>query len=415
MKIIHTSDWHLGRTLYGKERYDEQKAFLDWLAELCEQENIDALLVAGDIFDTAAPGNKAQELYYRFLCRLATSCSAHIIITAGNHDSPAFLDAPRELLKSLNVHVRGIPAKDISDEVLMLKDTDGNPKLIVCPVPYLRDRDVRIARAGETHEDKELNLAEGIRAHYAKSAEEAEKMRRECGADIPIVCMGHLFASGGKTVDGDGVRELYVGTLARISSDSFSDCFDYVALGHLHVPQSIGGCETRRYSGSPIPMGFGEAKQRKSVCLISFDERKADVKLLEVPLFQRLESVKGDIDEISRLLNELNNESGSKSIWCEVIYEGSEIIGSLQDTIREIAGSGLEILRIQDKTFMNKALTQTQKGETLDDLNENDVFERCLLLNEIPEEQKPDLKRLYSEILEAVYEDSVSGREVAAL
>ena len=107
MRILHTSDWHIGRTLYGRKRYEEFEAFLTWLAETIQENAIDALLVAGDVFDTSAPSNRAQELYYRFLCRVATSSCRHVIVVAGNHDSPSFLNAPKELLKALNVHVVG--------------------------------------------------------------------------------------------------------------------------------------------------------------------------------------------------------------------------------------------------------------------------------------------------------------------
>jgi len=98
MKILHTSDWHIGRTLYGRKRYEEFEAFLVWLAGTIIQEQVDVLLVAGDVFDTSAPSNRAQELYYRFLCRIAASSCRHVVVTAGNHDSPSFLNAPRELL-----------------------------------------------------------------------------------------------------------------------------------------------------------------------------------------------------------------------------------------------------------------------------------------------------------------------------
>ena len=158
--------------------------------------------------------------------------------------------------------------------------------MIVCAVPYLRDRDIRVAEAGESVEDKERKLVEGIRAHYATVAVSAEGKRGELGAGILIVAMGHLFTTGGRTVEGDGVRDLYVGSLAQVSADVFPPCFDYVALGHLHVPQRVGGLETIRYSGSPLPMGFGEAGQRKSVCLAEFQGRAASVQLIDVPVFQ---------------------------------------------------------------------------------------------------------------------------------
>ena len=141
MNLLHTSDWHLGRALYGRKRYEEFAAFLDWLADTIERERIDVLLVAGDVFDTSAPSNRAQGLYYRFLCRVAASSCRHVVVVAGNHDSPSFLNAPRELLKELHVHVVGSSTPDHpEDEVLVLRNAQDAPELIVCAVPYLRDR-----------------------------------------------------------------------------------------------------------------------------------------------------------------------------------------------------------------------------------------------------------------------------------
>ncbi|MFU8838023.1 MAG: exonuclease subunit SbcD, partial [Thiohalomonadaceae bacterium] len=200
MKIIHTSDWHIGRTLYGRKRYEEFDALLTWLAETIQQNDIDALLVAGDVFDTSAPSNRAQELYYRFLCRVAVSSCRHVIVVAGNHDSPSFLNAPKELLKALDVHVVGSSTESPEDEVLVLRNEQDDPELIVCAVPYLRDRDIRVAEAGESIEDKERKLIDGIRTHYAAVAALAEQKREELGADIPIVGTGHLFTAGGQTV-----------------------------------------------------------------------------------------------------------------------------------------------------------------------------------------------------------------------
>ena len=122
MRVLHTSDWHIGRTLYGRKRYEEFEAFLTWLAETIQQNAIDALLVAGDVFDTSAPSNRAQELYYRFLCRVAASSCRHVVVVAGNHDSPSFLNAPKELLKALDVHVVGSSTESPEDEVLVLRN-----------------------------------------------------------------------------------------------------------------------------------------------------------------------------------------------------------------------------------------------------------------------------------------------------
>ena len=408
MRVLHTSDWHIGRTLYGRNRYEEFEAFLTWLAETIQQSQINALLVAGDVFDTSAPSNRAQELYYLFLCRIAASSCRHVVVVAGNHDSPSFLNAPKELLKALDVHVVGSSTEFPEDEVLVLRNEQDAPELIVCAVPYLRDRDIRVAEAGESVEDKERKLVDGIRTHYATIAALAEQKREELGADIPIIGTGHLFTAGGQTVDGDGVRELYVGSLAHVTAGIFPACFNYLALGHLHVPQKVNGFETIRYSGSPLPMGFGEAKQQKSVCQIEFHSTAASVQLIDVPIFQKLERVKGDWDGISNRILELSatNFQG----WLEVIYDGTEVIGDLRERLEAaISGTQMEILRIKNNRIIDRVLGQIHEEETLDDLNVDDVFERCLAVHDVSEEQRPELLRAYQETVSSLYEDDVQA------
>jgi exonuclease SbcD len=414
MKILHTSDWHIGRTLYGRKRYEEFEAFLSWLAETIRENKIDALLVAGDVFDTSAPSNRAQQLYYRFLCQVAASSCRHVIVIAGNHDSPSFLNAPRELLKALNVHVVGSVTADLEDEVLVLQNEQGVPELIVCAVPYLRDRDIRVAEAGESIEDKERKLIDGIRTHYAAVAALAEHKREELGADIPIVAMGHLFTAGGQTIDGDGVRELYVGSLAHVTAGIFPTSFDYLALGHLHVPQKVNGLANIRYSGSPLPMGFGEAKQQKSVCQVTFAKSRdldatASVQLIDVPVFQKLERIKGDWDGISSRVLELS-ATGFQG-WLEVIYDGVEVIGNLRERLEAvISDDRIEILRIKNNRVIDRVLGQIREEETLDDLNVNEVFERCLAIHDVPEDQRPELLRAYQEALSSLYEDDAQAK-----
>ena len=408
MKVLHTSDWHIGRTLYGRKRYEEFGAFLTWLADTIQQNEIDALLVAGDIFDTSAPSNRAQELYYRFLCRVAASCCRHVVVVAGNHDSPSFLNAPKELLKALDVHVVGSSTESPEDEVLVLRNDQDTPELIVCAVPYLRDRDIRVAEAGESVEDKERKLIDGIRTHYATVAALAEQKREELGANIPIVGTGHLFTAGGQTVDGDGVRELYVGSLAHVTAGIFPACFNYLALGHLHIPQEVNGSKTIRYSGSPLPMGFGEAKQQKSVCQVEFHSTAASVQLIDVPIFQKLERVKGDWEGISNRIIELSATDSQG--WLEVIYDGTEVIGDLRERLEAaISGTQMEILRIKNNRIIERVLGQIHEEETLDDLNVNDVFERCLAVHDVPEEQRPELLRAYQETVSSLYEDDVQA------
>ncbi|NOY72087.1 MAG: exonuclease subunit SbcD [Gammaproteobacteria bacterium] len=402
MKILHTSDWHLGRSLYGRKRDEEFDSFLSWLTETIQQEQVDVLLVAGDIFDTTTPTNRAQALYYQFLCRVAASSCRHVIVIAGNHDSPSFLNAPKELLRVLNVHVIGSSTENCKDEVLLLQRQDGSPELIVCAVPYLRDRDLRVAEAGESIDDKERKLLEGIRAHYTEVGVLAEQKRKSLSIDIPIIAMGHLFTAGGQTVDGDGTRPLYVGSLAQVTSTIFPECIDYLALGHLHGHQKVNDSEVMRYSGSPLPMGFGEAKQKKSVCLITFSGRKASVVQIKIPTFQRLARIQGNWDEIFAQILELS--ATQEKIWLEVIYDGEEIMTDLRKRLEEaVSETEMELLRVRNNQIIDRVLNRIH-DETLDDLNVNDVFERCLDQHEIVDKQRPKLLRAYQEIVMSLHE-----------
>ena len=408
MKILHTSDWHIGRALYGRKRYEEFERFLDWLIDCIAAERIDAVLIAGDVFDNGTPSNRALELYYRFLCRCAGAGCRHVVVTAGNHDSPSLLNAPREVLRFLSVHVVGCMAEAAEDELVVLHDVAGTPELIVCAVPYLRDRDIRRAEAGETFEDKGRKLVDGIRDHYQQVGLAAVARRAELGGDLPIVAMGHLFTSGGQTVEGDGVRELYVGTLGQVRADVFPDCFDYLALGHLHLAQRVGGSGVRRYSGAPIPMSFGEAGQRKTVVAVSLGAVDTTVEEIAVPCFQPLATVRGDWNLIFGRITAMKKEPAA--VWLEVIYEGEEVVGDLQERLRElIDGTCLEILRTKNLRLAERTLSRMAAEETLDDLDVNEVFARCLAVHEVPQEQQDDLIMLFRETVLALHADDARG------
>ena len=488
LKILHTSDWHLGRRLYGRLRYDEFESFLQWLEDTISAQQVDILIVAGDIFDTMTPSNKAQALYYEFLGRVSRSCCQHVVIVAGNHDSPTFLDAPSNVLKFLNVHVIGTACDDLEDEVLVLGDDDNNPHCIIAAVPYLRDRDVRSSSAGESADSKDANVIKGIGAHYNEVASIAKGKQAELikihQRHIPIIATGHLFAAGGKTTDDDGVRDLYVGSLGQISADMFDEGFDYVALGHLHVPQRVGGLESIRYSGSPIAMGFGEAKQQKQVLLIQFgatesfdndslrpnaipqlaskdtnvktdtietsaekaikkapvqagfiddlfgfdapaanhemattaiqedtdnqqehdhkskpnnDSDQMQVTSLPVPTFQQLAQISGDLTMIANTIKALIL---TESIWLEIVYTGDEIVSDLREQVQGMVEDlPCEVLKIKNTRTYNKILNQQQTSETLQDLNEMEVFERCLTINDVADSQKDSLRDAYGQIL----------------
>lgn len=399
MKLLHTSDWHLGRTLYHKKRHEESEAFLNWLLETMKQERIDVLLVAGDVFDSTTPGTRAQELYYGFLGRIRESGCRHVIITGGNHDSPAFLNAPGAILRSLNVHVVGSATEDPGEEVLALRDDQSLLEAIVCAVPYLRDRDVRLVEEGETPGDKSEKLLQGIAGHYRKVSEKALEIRGD--GNIPVIGMGHLFTKMGKTSEGDGVRDLYIGTAGHVDTSSISDGFDYMALGHLHIAQKAGGNERVRYSGSPFAMSFSEANQVKKVILVEFSDKEPQIRELAIPSFRRLVSLSGTVEEVGLKLERLVSE-GTEA-WVEVEITNPITGINITEHFKELTdGSLIEILRIKNIPLMEQTLHQVDETETLENLEPSVVFDRCMESAGVTDTDRAELLRTYREAVFAL-------------
>jgi exonuclease SbcD len=221
--------------------------------------------------------------------------------------------------------------------------------------------------------------------------------------------MGHLFTAGGRTTDGDGVRDLYVGSIAHVGANIFPPALDYVALGHLHVPQTVGGHEHIRYCGSPIAMGFGEALQQKSVCLIAFNQRKPELTLIDIPCFQRLRQLRGDLQRLQSDLQNLVQEN--ISTWVEVIYTGDEIVPDLREQLEHCvnadhtnAQSPVTILRIKNQRSSALLSNSNSAQQTLDDLTPQEVFEKCLQAREVPDAQRPALQLAWQEILQQLHE-----------
>lgn len=416
LTLLHTSDWHLGRRLYNQSRYAEFEQFLHWLLQQIDTHHIDVLLVAGDIFDTSTPSTTAQTLYYQFLTRIAKTGCRHVVITAGNHDSPSFLEAPQGILKALDIHVIGSISEQIADEILVLKDKNNTPEMLILAVPYLRDRDVRKSSFADTIDDKVAKLNQGIEVHYQMLTELALAQQAELEAQfnkkIPLIGSGHLFVTGGQTVDGDGVRELYVGGEQRVHSRIFHQNLDYVALGHLHVPQMVNNSEFIRYSGSPIAMGFGEAKQTKQVMLVQFgddyfsqnvEQPLPKLTAIAVPVFQLLATIKGDFATIKANISEL--KKAKQSVWLEVLYDGDEIISDFYQQVAKLTeGSELAVLKTKNLRLNAQSIASEQSDETLEDLDERQVFERCLEQNKVSVAQRRALWQCYLQVLEEIHE-----------
>ncbi len=410
MRILHTSDWHLGRTLLGKRRYPEFSQLLDWMLQTINQWQIEVLIIAGDIFDTTTPSVTAQDQYYNFLAdAAATATCRHVVVIGGNHDSANFLNAPATILKNLNIHVVGQACEDIRDEVLVLDNAQGEIALIVAAVPFLSDSDIRRYVPFESLADKDQRVVEAYHQHYQEVANYATQLAEQ--HQVPTVATGHLFMTGGLTLEGDGVRDLYVGTLGQLKVDLFSPNFNYIALGHIHQHQKVSGLNHIRYSGSPLPMCFDECNRDKKVLVIDFDEaRQAKVQEITIPTFQRLEKIKGDLASLQAQIKRL--KALNESIWLEVSYESDELQPNLRALLTEQSkDSQVEILKLINHQRQQHYLQSEGELETLDELSVDDVFKRLLDRQNIPEAQQSDLLSTYQEAVHRLQHEEDSEQK----
>lgn len=400
MRILHTSDWHIGHKIFGRQRDNEFTSFLNWLSELISNENVDVLVVAGDLFDSQAPSNKSLALYYSFLSSVSHSCCKHIVITAGNHDSPTLLDAPKELLKALNIHIIARVPENLEEEILLIKNNKDEPQLMVLAVPYLRDRDIRLSEASESSDAKQQKLLNGIYEHYAAICQLAEEKQKSLPTTIPIMATGHLFCRGGKTHEGDGIRDLYVGNLIHVGIDCFPNTINYLALGHLHSAQLVSNQTNRRYSGSPLAMSFDDATEDKVVLLVDINGQTS-IEERVVPCFQKMQRLSGDIEEILTGLHSLAKEE--ESIFLEIHYKGLLLIDDLQEQIYSaIEGTELEVLRIQNKRMYDYVLQQSSEIQSLDELTPRQVFLQCLSAHQVPENQQDELLYDFTQVMSSI-------------
>lgn len=297
MKIIHTADWHIGKRLHGIDLSEDHRLFFNFLIELLKNEKPDILLVAGDVFDLANPSAEARQLYYDTLLRLReTKCT--VILTGGNHDSPAMLNAPKELLKALDIHVSGGLENDIEKYIIPLPNSQS-PKLIIAAIPFLRDTELRKQVKGESYEDREAAVRDGIKQIFHSAAEYCNRNF----PDIPAVAAGHLFAHGASTSDSE--RDIQVGNLAGFDARAFPDYFQYIALGHIHKPQKAGA-DNILYSGSPIALSFSEKEDKKRVLKIELkSKQKPVIESVPVPQFRKLSKLKGSLTVLKEKLQQM--------------------------------------------------------------------------------------------------------------
>ena len=388
MRILHTADWHIGQRLHERQRTDEHEKFLNWLLKIIREYQVELLLVSGDIFDTALPSSDSTNLYYQFLYRLYDETDTYTVITAGNHDSARHLEAPREFLEMGRIYVVGLADEPTKCVVTLPRD---NPRVAVAAVPYLSESDLRHL-SYETEADRNERYREWFKAFYADCVSIMP-------AELPKILMGHLFVKDGE--ESGSERNIQIGGATAVHVSDFPKDVSYVALGHLHRPQTINGTDYPiRYSGSPIPLKFNETDYRKKVYLLELSNDGALIRdaEIEIPILKELCTVEGD--EVSVLSQAMTGEWNGKYIQVKLKLEAPRV--GISDKIRkEFGDRGGDVLSVELE------LPEMAQGPTIpveDMKHPEEIFEqfhRAKFDGEPPDEI---LAQTFSELVQLVEE-----------
>ncbi len=401
MKILHTADWHIGKKLHKHELFEDFDLFINWLCILIEEQEIELLLISGDVFDLANPSSEARKQYYKALLKLRNlDCS--IILTGGNHDSPAMLDAPGEILRELDMHVIGCLRDDLEECMIPVKGKSGEIELIVAALPYLRDADLRSASDGNTYEDRLEAIRMGIQNTFLGAAEICKTKY----PNIPALAMGHLYAAGVETSESE--RDIQIGNQAAFQASQFGDFFNYIALGHIHKPQKVNGMVPTYYSGSPIPLSFSERKDEKRILIL--DTNKSWIpESFPIPSFRKLLKLSGSLQELHTKLSELINTSILDNLleleMIEEQYDATKLY-ELDKLIQNFNNPGFEIVKSR-ANFKNKVsgASELYAGTPqLEDLKPREVFLELLANHEYETDVNNDILSAFDELMEELHQ-----------
>lgn len=416
MKILHTSDWHLGQNFYNKSRKNEHERFLQWLLEQVTEYDIDAIIVAGDIFDTSTPPSYAREMYNKFVVD-SNKIGCQLVLLGGNHDSVSVLKETQQLLKYMGTDVIPNTNEDHATQVVKLKGKSGKVEALVCAIPFIRPRDVLTSQAGVKGVERQKQLGDAIKQHYQSVYDAAVAKRNtfENRDTMPIIATGHLTAMGVK--QSDSVRDIYVGNLDGFAADGFPNA-DYIALGHIHRPQVVAKREHIRYCGSPIPLSFDELKSKKQVCVVEFVQGERTISQLAVPVFQPLAEIKGDLSEIESQLNQYIDMEEEQSVWLSIEVQAQDYLSDLQDRMRALTeGLNVEVLQLRRARERRNQALEHESAETLAELTPMDVFEKRIALEEFESDtEKKRLERMTAKFKQVIAEvshgtDGLNGSE----
>ena len=407
MKILHTADWHLGHQLHGHDRRFEHDAFLDWLADTIKRRDIDALLVAGDLFDTANPPASAWQHLYRFLARLRAEHPAlEMVLIGGNHDSPSKLDAPHELLRAFDLHLVGSISRDgdgklETDRLLVpLQDREGKIAAWCAAVPFLRSSDLRVEQLAEGQD----RLIEGVRQIYAEVLAEG---RARCGEDLPLIAMGHAYLAAGQLSE-LSERRVLGGNQHALPAELFAGA-DYTALGHLHLAQSPA--EGVHYSGSPLPLSLAEANYNHQVLEVTFAGGKL-AGLERIPVPRAVEMIRlpqSPLNEALEAIEALTPPPCPQEAqpFLEVRLQLPKPEARIRERIlAAIADKPVRLARISTQyQGSGEGLADGRERRRLDELSPTEVFRLCYQ-RQFEGEPEAQLVASFEEILEQVKESN---------
>lgn len=399
MKILHTADWHIGKKLHKQELSEDFDLFMDWLCEQISVLQVDVLLVSGDIFDLANPSSEARKQYYRSLKRLR-ELDCRIVLTGGNHDSPAMLDAPKELLRELQMEVIGGLPEKLEECIIPINGMSGAPEVVIAALPFLRDSDLRHAAEAHNYEDRLEAIQEGIKRIFSEAAEICET--RFPG--IPAIAMGHLFAAGIETSESE--REIQLGNQAAFQASQFGDFFKYIALGHIHKPQQVNASVPTYYSGSPIPLSFSERRDDKRVLLLDTENGWLP-ESLPVPIFRKLKRVSGNLGELKEKLELLEEHYQLESLLEVELQEenyDADKIYQLDTLVSSFEKPGFRIVKHR-ASFQNKikgAADLYDDSRQLQDLTPREVFLELIDRHEYDTDTRKEILSAFEEVLEEV-------------
>ena len=407
--ILHTADWHLGANLYNETLDADHELFIRWLTEECiPAVNPQVLLISGDVFNKANPSGNARKMYFQFLAKLVGLNIKQVIITAGNHDSAAMLEAPKELLEYLNIHIVGNAPKDPQELLIPVKGDDNKVVAIIAAVPFLRDQDVRVSQEADNEDSREAALKKGIYDYFDKVFIAAESYKSK---GIPLICMGHLFASGVTVSDSE--RPVQVGGLADVGANCFpKELVDYVALGHIHRPQSVQNTQHIWYSGSPVALSFSEWAQKKSLRILNIEEGIIQSSEMNIPSFRNLIRLQGTFDEVkdkeSKLTNSLQLPAYLDITITEQEYNPA-VSREIAAWIQVITGTRKDIHKVAAYrySFLNKPvnLSRLSDGSSLQDTTPAEVFNNLLLANKIDENAGVSFKAIFQDLLDQIQKE----------